>query len=73
MHEDYEPRYEEETGIDIWYHNLKATYKYLEEMGKVPNPKEPVLKMSAWSKNNAKLVGCGKRALRSNHFFADES
>ncbi|MFJ5762981.1 hypothetical protein ACIQAA_28455 [Neobacillus sp. NPDC093182] len=50
MHEGYEPRYEEETGIDIWYHNLKATYKYLEEMGKVPNPKEPVLKMSARSK-----------------------
>jgi hypothetical protein len=44
MNEGYEPRYEEETGIDVWYHNLKATYRYLEEKVKVPNTKEPVLK-----------------------------
>ncbi|MDQ0976736.1 hypothetical protein QFZ31_006788 [Neobacillus niacini] len=40
-----EPRYEDETGIDVWYYNLKATYKYLEEKGKVANTKEPALKI----------------------------
>jgi esterase/lipase superfamily enzyme len=40
----YEPRYEEETGIDVWYHNLKATYKFLKEKGKVLDKKEPGLK-----------------------------
>ncbi|WP_071461360.1 hypothetical protein [Bacillus massilinigeriensis] len=44
MNQGYEPRYEDETGIDVWYHNLKVTYKYLEEKVKVPNTKEPVLK-----------------------------
>ncbi|WP_307595974.1 hypothetical protein [Priestia megaterium] len=45
MNEGYEPRYEDETGIDVWYHNLKATYKYLKEKVKVPKTKEPVLKV----------------------------
>jgi hypothetical protein len=45
MNEGYEPRYEDETGIDVWYHNLKATYKYLEEKGKDQDTKEPVLKI----------------------------
>ncbi|WP_077620366.1 hypothetical protein [Bacillus sinesaloumensis] len=44
MNGGYEPSYEEETEIDVWYHNLKETYKYLEEKVKVPSIKEPVLK-----------------------------
>lgn len=44
MNEGYEPSYEEETEIDVWYHNLKATYKFLKEKGKVLDKKEPSLK-----------------------------
>ncbi|MBZ5751272.1 hypothetical protein [Metabacillus rhizolycopersici] len=59
MNEGYEPRYEDETGLDVWYHNLKATYKYLEEKGKVPNTREPVLKnwnLEAYSNKYSKKV-----------------
>ncbi|WP_042454626.1 hypothetical protein [Neobacillus dielmonensis] len=45
MNGGYEPRYEEETEIDVWYHNLKATYKYLNEKVKVPHTQEPELKI----------------------------
>ncbi|MGG7618972.1 hypothetical protein [Bacillus coreaensis] len=45
MNEGYEPNYEDETETDVWYHNLKATYKYLEEKVKNPNTKEPILKI----------------------------
>lgn len=45
MNGGYEPRYEEEKGIDVWYHNLKATYKYLEEKTIFPNTMVPVLKV----------------------------
>lgn len=45
MNKGYEPEYKEETSIDVWYHNLKATYKYLVEKAKIPNTKEPVLKV----------------------------
>ncbi|MEW4231638.1 hypothetical protein [Priestia megaterium] len=41
----YEPSYEDETVVDVIYHNLKATYKYLEEKEKVLNTKEPILKI----------------------------
>lgn len=46
MNEGYEPRYEDETELDIWYHNLKAKYKYLEEKVKIQNTKESILKVS---------------------------
>jgi hypothetical protein len=45
MYEGYEPNYKDETETDVWYHNLKARYKYLEDKGKVSNTKEPVLKI----------------------------
>jgi hypothetical protein len=44
MNEGYEPRYEDETELDVWYYNLKATYKYIEDRVKDPNTQEPVLK-----------------------------
>lgn len=44
MNEGIEARYEDETELDVWYHNLKATYKYLEEKEKFPNTKKPVLR-----------------------------
>lgn len=45
MNGGYEPNYEDETKTDVWYHNLKATYKYLEEKVLNQNTKEPVLKI----------------------------
>ena len=44
MNESYESRYEGESELDVWYHTLKATYKYLEEKVRVPNANEPIIK-----------------------------
>ncbi len=44
LNEGIVARYEDETELDVWYHNLKATYIYLEEKVKLPNTQEPVLK-----------------------------
>jgi hypothetical protein len=37
--------YETETSLDVFYHNLKATFRYLEAKAEDPEAKEPGLKV----------------------------
>ncbi|MCM3364743.1 hypothetical protein ACTQ5K_22485 [Niallia sp. Sow4_A1] len=40
-----EPNYTKQISMDIWYQNLKATYRYLKEKAVSPDTKEPILKV----------------------------